>query len=240
MIFLNGRETGCFLPGEGEPFCYDFRCINALNHFFGYYCLPLVKIFLVPDRLTDREHLLLNQLAEGDERAFDALFHLHWDYVYSAAMMLMKSSVLANDVAQDTFLALWRNRERLRGIENLKGFLRTHVKFLVHKRFRRMKTEDAYLRYLQQANAASNENIEQEEYIGLKQLETSIQEGIAKLPPQQQRAFKLSREQGLTHEQISALMGVSKKTVKDYIVRTIAFLRPFLKRYSSILVFLFQ
>ena len=103
-----------------------------------------------------------------------------------------------------------------------------------------MKTEDAYLRYLQQANAASNENIEQEEYIGLKQLETSIQEGIAKLPPQQQRAFKLSREQGLTHEQISARMGVSKKTVKDYIVRSIAFRRPFLKRYSSILVFLFQ
>jgi hypothetical protein len=34
-------------------------------------------------------------------------------------------------------------------------------------------------------------------------------------------------------------MGVSKKTVKDYIVRSLAFLRPILDRYELLLIFMF-
>jgi RNA polymerase sigma-70 factor (ECF subfamily) len=179
--------------------------------------------------------MLLARLANGDSHAFDDLFHEHWDHVYSAALLLMKSRELANDIAQDTFLALWKNRHIAADIQNLKGFLRTHVKFLVHKRFRRMKVEDAYALYLRHKPTINAAN-EQEEYVGLKQLRVSLEQGISQLPPQQRRAFRLSREEGLTHEQISEIMGVSKKTVKDYIVRSIAFLRPYMKRYSGLIL----
>jgi len=187
------------------------------------------------------DQILLQRLAEGDERAFDELFVRHWDHVYSAAFLLTKSSQLAHDIAQDTFLTLWKNREQLNTINNLKGFLYTHVKFMVYKRFRRLKVEDAYASYLRQKTAADTGSIpEAEGNLRYKELRSTIEKGISQLPPQQQLAFKLSREEGLTHEQISELMGISKKTVKDYIVRSIAFLRPYIKQYSSVLVLLFS
>ena len=189
--------------------------------------------------MHSQNQTLLQLLSEGDESAFDRLFHANWDHVYSAAFYMTKSSDLADDIAQETFLTLWRNRHAAAGIHNLKAFLYTSVKFQVHKLFRRMKVEDAFTIYLRHHQSSNTEIAEQESLLALKNLQESLQEGIAHLPPQQQRAFKLSREQGLTHDDISKLMGVSKKTVKDYIVRSLAFLRPILDRYELLLIFAF-
>ena len=184
------------------------------------------------------DQTLLQLLSEGNESAFDQLFHAHWDHVYSAAFYLTKSSHLADDIAQETFLTLWRNRQEASEIKNLRGFLYTSVKFQVHKLFRRMKVEDAFAIYFHYHNAESTA-ADQETTIALKNLKESLQERISRLSPQQQRAFRLSREQGLTHDDISKLMGVSKKTVKDYIVRSLAYLRPILDRYELLLIFMF-
>jgi RNA polymerase sigma-70 factor (ECF subfamily) len=184
------------------------------------------------------DQTLLQLLSQGDESAFDQLFHANWDHVYSAAFYMTKSSHLADDIAQETFLTLWRNRHEAVEIKNLRGFLYTSVKFQVHKLFRRMKVEDAFAIYFHYHHAESAE-AEQESALALKNLQESLQEGISRLSPQQQRAFRLSREQGLTHDDISKLMGVSKKTVKDYIVRSLAFLRPILDRYELLLIFMF-
>jgi RNA polymerase sigma-70 factor (ECF subfamily) len=75
--------------------------------------------------------------------------------------------------------------------------------------------------------------------LSASQLQVTIQQGIAQLPPQQQRAFRLSREQGLNHDQIGQLIGVSKKTVKDYIVRSLAFLRQHLAQHIKLLLLFF-
>jgi RNA polymerase sigma-70 factor (family 1) len=201
--------------------------------------LKEIEVVKLHNQASHTDQTLLQLLSQGEEYAFDQLFHANWDYVYSAAFYMTKSSDLADDIAQETFLTLWRNRHEATEINNLKGFLYTSVKFQVHKVFRRMKVEDAFAAYLRYHQAANTEFAEQETSLELKNLKESLQEGIANLSPQQQRAFRLSREQGLTHDDISKLMGVSKKTVKDYIVRSLAFLRPLLDRYELLLIFVF-
>ena len=178
----------------------------------------------------------MHRLAEGDAGAFDALFHANWDHVFSAALIITKSHQLADDIAQDAFLALWKDRSKMAVIENLKGFLHTSVRFLALKRLRRLKVEDSYVRYLAGRVAPQPVAAEQENSVTFKELQDSLHRGIELLPPQQQRAFRLSREQGLTHEQIGEMMGIGKKTVKDYIVRSIAFLRPYLNEYGSLIL----
>jgi len=188
---------------------------------------------------TNIDHLLLQRLAEGDIAAFDDLFYANWDMVYSAALVMTKSPEMAGDIAQDVFLSLWEHRQKAAVIDNLKGFLYVNVKFMVLKRLRRLKVEHAYTQYLISKPSDSRSAGEQECLLDADQLQASIRQGIARLPPQQQRAFRLSREQGLTHEQISELIGVSKKTVKDYIVRSIAFLRQHLAQHLRILFLIF-
>ncbi|HEY4290302.1 MAG TPA: sigma-70 family RNA polymerase sigma factor [Puia sp.] len=181
---------------------------------------------------------LLQRLSEGDQSAFDQLFHANYDMVFSAALVMLKSREIAGDITQDVFLSLWENRQNAVVIENIKGFLYNNVKFLVHKRLRRMKVEDAYTRYLKYKEATIAPR-ESENLLSASQLQASIQQGIAQLPPQQQRAFRLSREQGLSHDQISQIIGVSRKTVKDYIVRSLAFLRQHLAQHLRLLFLFF-
>jgi RNA polymerase sigma-70 factor (ECF subfamily) len=74
----------------------------------------------------------------------------------------------------------------------------------------------------------------------VKELQRIMEQAINRLPPQQQRAFRLSRESGLTHEQIALEMGVGAPSVKDYIVRALAFLRTYLKEVGEMVcLFLF-
>ena len=161
--------------------------------------------------------------------------------VYSAALIMTKSPEMADDIAQDIFLSLWEHRQKAAVIGNIQGFLYNNVKFLVHKRLRRLKVEDAYTQYLAYKARSSSVDVAAQELDNLltaNQMQETIRHGIAELPPQQQRAFRLSRDHGLSHEQISALIGVSKKTVKDYIVRSIAFLRQHLAQHLRLLLLL--
>ncbi|HEX5025700.1 MAG TPA: sigma-70 family RNA polymerase sigma factor [Agriterribacter sp.] len=179
---------------------------------------------------------LLKRLSEDDRLAFEQLFYSHWDMVYSTALVMTKVPEMAGDIAQDVFLSLWENRQKAAVIENIKGFLYTSVKFLVHKRLRRIKVEDAYTQYLGHKSSKVGDTHEVESSVTTKQLQSSIRNSVAQLPPQWQLAFKLSREQGLTHEQIGEVMHISRKTVKDYIVRSMAYLRQHLAHYMKVII----
>jgi len=178
---------------------------------------------------------LLDRMSE-ERNAFETMFRENWDMVYSISFAMAKSKTMAEDIAQDVFLSLWENRQKISGVQNVKAFLNTVTKFTVLKRLRRIKVEEAFKQYQAYRSFLNIEFANQEDMLMLKHINNSIQKGISELPPQQQRVFKLSREQGLSHEEIGETIGVSKKTVKDYIVRSLAFLRQRLQSDSLIFI----
>jgi len=178
---------------------------------------------------------LLERMSE-ERNAFETMFRENWDMVYSISFAMAKSKTMAEDIAQDVFLSLWENRQKISGVQNVKAFLNTVTKFTVLKRLRRIKVEEAFKQYQAYRSFLNIEFANQEDMLMLKHINNSIQKGISELPPQQQRVFKLSREQGLSHQEIGETIGVSKKTVKDYIVRSLAFLRQRLQSDSLIFI----
>ena len=178
---------------------------------------------------------LLERMAE-ERNAFETMFRENWNMVYSISFAMTKSKTMAEDIAQDVFLSFWENRQKISRIQNVKAFLNTVTKFTVLKRLRRIKVEEAFKQYQAYRSFLNIEFSNQEDMLMLKHINNSIQKGISELPPQQQRVFKLSREQGLSHEEIGETIGVSKKTVKDYIVRSLAFLRQRLQSDSLIFI----
>ncbi|WP_343305487.1 sigma-70 family RNA polymerase sigma factor [Chitinophaga niabensis] len=176
------------------------------------------------------DQLLLQEMAAGSEDAFCRLFDHYWNRVYTSAMVLTKSSQMAQDIAQEVFLQLWQNREKAADIQKLDGFLFISARNLIFKKMSRLKLEEAYQHYLTyQARLESGDTSVSTEF---KELQTLVELGISQLPPQQQKAFRLSRERGLSHEEISFQMGVSRAAVKDYIVRSLAFLRKYLREHA--------
>lgn len=183
---------------------------------------------MTTSRYTD--HTLLLRMAAGEEEAFNLLFNKYWDKVYSTVLVLTKSNLLAEDIAQEVFLRMWQNRHKTDIIDNLEGFLFITARNLIYNKLSRLKLEQAYTNYLKYQLPLSESDTETE--TEFRQLKTILEEGMRQLPPQQQKAFRLSRENGLSHEEISLRMGVSRGTVKDYIVKAIAFLRKYLHDHA--------
>jgi len=177
------------------------------------------------------------RVAAGDTAAFDALFRLHWDHVYSVALLASRSADFAKDVAQEVFLWVWKERQQMTTVQNIRAYLYQATRNFILRKLKRATIEENYKRslsnplgYITQSESGPETNAR------LKELQQLIETGIRKLPPQQQRAFRLSREQGLSHEAIAREMGLSGHTVKDYIVKALAFLRKYITQHGDVLL----
>ncbi|HEY8387712.1 MAG TPA: sigma-70 family RNA polymerase sigma factor [Parasegetibacter sp.] len=175
---------------------------------------------------THNEKILLQRVAEGDQESYRLLYKKYWDQMFANALHFTKSPELAKDLTQEIFLKIWMLRARLKEVENFESFLyRTAKNMIVDelRRLLRIKSHQEFLyAYFQENSQTSLNNTE------LKELAEKVEQAISQLPGQMQKAFRLSRFEGLTHEQIASQMGISKVTSQNYIARSLIVIRKFL------------
>jgi len=184
---------------------------------------------------TDNEIDLLQQLADGNEAAFAQLYNTHWNKIYSLALAYLKSAEQAQDIVQEVFLKLWNKRENLGHVENPTSFIyimgRNEVIRALKKKISLASLDEENNDYL------PDDFMLPQETMDLKQLEQKITTAIDSLPAQQKLIFRLSREEGLNHEQIANRLGIEKTTVKNHIVRALNSLRRILQLEKNNLLF---
>jgi RNA polymerase sigma-70 factor (ECF subfamily) len=86
-------------------------------------------------------------------------------------------------------------------------------------------------------NTATARNITQEN-IDYKQTEDIINKLADQLPTQQQKVYKLSRQQGMSNEEIAGQLHISPSTVKNHLTEALRFIRERLQQSSTSIIFL--
>ncbi|WP_164735201.1 RNA polymerase sigma factor [Pseudoflavitalea rhizosphaerae] len=191
------------------------------------------------DYTNHNEVELVNRVARGDEQAFRIVFQQYWPRVYSVALIFAKSPEVAEDAAQEVFAHLWMKKELLKEVREFKAYLLTAARNHILNKLRREVFTGTFDEYLKEyfADSLSDPAASLE----LKEASHIIEAGISQLTPQQQKVFKLSRFQGLTHAEIAVATGLSQRTVKNYMVSAILSLRNYLDKYSfSVAIFLWM
>lgn len=182
---------------------------------------------------VDNERELLLKVAQADERAFGRLVRIYWQAVYNHALTYLKSPQLAEETALDVFEKLWRKRELLPQVENFKDWLfilgRNEFISRLRKKLDNPPQPGTAAWWIEEVHIPGQS-------LELKELARWIEMGIEKLTPHQKEIFTLSREQGLTHEQIALQLGISRHTVKGHMVNALNFLRTYLKTNTGISV----
>ncbi|MHA4811423.1 RNA polymerase sigma factor [Flavitalea flava] len=184
------------------------------------------------------ERELLTRLAKRDAEAFTLLFNNYWPRIYSSILVISKSATLAEDIVQEIFTRLWQEHEKAAEINDLSSYLFIAARNKVLNRLSRVDVELAYQSYLLHQGQEPGKA----DQVTYRELDQLVKSGMQQLPPQQQRAFQLSRFQGYTYEQIAEEMQISRSTVKDHIVKALAALRQYLKAngYASLYLLLFH
>lgn len=182
------------------------------------------------------ERHLLTAIAAGDEKAFRVMVEAYWNRVYYNTLTLVKTPAMAQDLTQDIFLKIWLQREKLTAVENFKSYIyvvgRNQVINALRKKIMESAIDDMHA--LREDMQAPDLQLEE------KDVYRVLMEGVEKLTPQQKLIFKMSRIEGLTHEDIAKRLGLSKNTVKVHMVIALNFLRGWLRDlgYLTLLIFL--
>src|ERR687888_2392426 len=79
--------------------------------------------------LADEE--LMSLVARGEARAFETIYERHGGAAFSLAYRMCGSRSMAEDVAQEAFLSIWRAGGRY---DRARGSVRTWVLGIVHNR----------------------------------------------------------------------------------------------------------
>ena len=182
------------------------------------------------------EKALLFRASAADESAFSTLFHLYKHKLYAYVLRLTESEMLAEDIVQDVFMKLWNEHTSLADIDNFGSYLFRMSKNHVINHFRRMSHETLIISEMFQVNPSSHNQTE--DIISLKETEKLLEDIIDKLPAQQKTVYRLSREEGRSHDEIAELLKISPNTVKNHIVQAMSTIRTQLRRHSDTLIVL--
>lgn len=177
---------------------------------------------------TEKELLLL--AAQGSEHAFTLLFNRYKHKLYSYLLSLTTSPQIAEDIIQDTFLKLWKDRAGLEAIDHLGAYLFTMTRNLAINALKRITRETAILSALQPQQ--NNPVATVADNLSLKEVEQLLHKTIQSLPPQQKLIYTLSREQGLKHEDIAHQLHLSSSTVRNHIVQALRTIRKKIELHS--------
>lgn len=178
------------------------------------------------------EKELLQLAAGGNELAFTRLFHGYKYKLYGFVFRLTGTHASAEDVVQDIFEKLWKDREVLLEIDSFQRYIFRMAQNHAINGFRRMAREVTILKQLTDALAASSASTPQGS-LALKETQERLHNAIQQLPPQQKIVFLLSREQGVKHEEIARRLQITTGTVKNHMIQALRTLRKHMQQFPN-------
>ena len=149
-----------------------------------------------------------------DQAAYKSLFFLLFPSLQNFAFSIVKSRMLAEEIASDMLLEVWMRRHKLLEIDNLKLYLFVSVKNASVARLRQEKKMARFsLDELQVEFASEYSNPDQT--AELHELEVTLARAVKELPPSCQLIYKLAKEDRLKYKEIAELLDLSVKTIDN-------------------------
>ena len=172
--------------------------------------------------------MLQERIRAGDESAFDTVFRSHYAHLVRMAESVVRERAVAEEVAQEVMLELWRRRETLQVEQSFRAYLlrSTRNRALNHVRHQRVAAREAASAAIDPPTAPSAED----QMLGTE-LEQAVRAAIDGLPERCRAVFQLSRDQGLKYAEIAVALDISVKTVEKRMGQALAELRERLDQW---------
>jgi RNA polymerase sigma-70 factor (ECF subfamily) len=165
--------------------------------------------------LISNPDLYLNQklAAGGDQEAYKEIYYHYFKKLCLFAQAIVKNHEAAEEIAEDVFIKIWQQKEKLTEIKNLRVYLYT-------------ATKNTALNFL--SSRARSSIIEAFDHIDIELFKTSetpeqilisgemlgrIQLAVENLPPRCKMIFKLVREDGLRYKEVADILNISVHTI---------------------------
>jgi RNA polymerase sigma-70 factor (family 1) len=185
--------------------------------------------------LNDKE--FISSLKRGDSKGYQFLVTSYHQKLCVYANSLTNDPHLAEDIVQNVFISIWKNRNKLKEEFVVKSYLYKSVYNEFIDQYRKNKKvlvlDKKYIDALTYI-------VEEEDEKSLEKRINIVKKEIDKLPPKCKQTFLLSKEEGLTNLEISEYLNISIKSVEAHITKAFSVLRKSIgNKVNGILFLLF-
>jgi len=174
---------------------------------------------------------LVERLRAGDDAAFESLFHEYFPRMVDFAAATVRERAVAEELAADVFLSLWRRREQWSPRGSIAAYLYRAVRNLAHNHIRDRNAE-----HLRATTAAAEfaelaDEVEVSVIDGMSDRESRIAavwRAVDQLPEIRRAVVHLRWRGHLSFEEIAVLLGTSPAAAKMQLSRALKTVRALL------------
>jgi RNA polymerase sigma-70 factor (ECF subfamily) len=173
----------------------------------------------------DRSHdaALADRLMQREEAALREVIELHGGVVYGMARRVVADPNLAEEVAQDTFLALWR---RPGAFDPLRGTLRAFLAAVARNKAVDLVRREESLRRRRESllvEVAASKDLSENEQVAAVDDREEVRRALGELSDVQREAVVLAYFGGRTYREVARELdipeGTAKTRLRDGLIR---------------------
>jgi RNA polymerase sigma-70 factor (family 1) len=157
--------------------------------------------------------MLQRQIAAGDQIAFKEVYTCIYKNLYQFALALVRNKEAAEEIVNDVFIRIWRNRASLPTVQNLRVYLYTATKNTALNYLSRKARENITEPFDHINIELKGSVITPDQIMITAEMDKIIQRSVNALPPRCKMIFKLTREDGLKYKEISQILNIAVNTI---------------------------
>ena len=191
------------------------------------------------DELTLSDEVLFFRVQREDTRAFEVIVGRYRTRLYNCIYRMVHNTESAEDLVQETFLRVYRNRHNYKAISNLSTWIYTIALNLARSELRKRKRRQFF-----SLNASPHENSTREsidlpdtgagpgDHLEQNELGRAIQRAIDQLPEKYKSVIVLRDIEEMSYEQIGDILRCPTGTVKSRVNRGRLRLQEMLRQWQ--------
>jgi RNA polymerase sigma-70 factor (ECF subfamily) len=174
----------------------------------------------------------LKKLGEGDREAFNLLFLHYYPKLKNFLKAMLKDEDEAKDIAQNIFVKVWIKRKTISGVSFFSAYLFNMAKNAIYDFYDHNLIKENYVKK-EQFSPIDEDIIENTLYAN--ELEKLLNITVAAMPKRRREIFLMSRQQGMSNQDIALKLKLNKRTVENQLTTALAKLREVISTFKILL-----
>jgi RNA polymerase sigma-70 factor (ECF subfamily) len=153
------------------------------------------------------------QVAQGNEGAFERLFRSYAPRVFRFAMMHLNNRAQAEEVVQETMIALWKSAKSYRSQSRVSSWVLGIARNKALDRVRARRREPEFVRERFDGRASARATPEQ---VARQEIQAErVRQALGQLSPEHREVMVLAFYHDLSYSEIAQMLGCPEGTVKS-------------------------
>jgi RNA polymerase sigma-70 factor, ECF subfamily len=183
---------------------------------------------------------LVAKIKTGDPKSLELLFRRMYPRLCAYARKFLQDTNDAEEVVQELFYSIWKNRDRLDESKSFNSYLFISIKNSCLNTLQSRKSKSKHAELMQWLYTQEGGTVDSYHALLANDLERDFNLALEHLPTECRKIFELSRTEGLKYQEIARELNISIKTVETQMSRALSKLRIQLRQHiAAVLLIIF-